>query len=180
MSEKRLDLLYSEVEEELRASVRSLLEDKSPPESVLTRVEDDRVTDTALWKELAEIGVAGLPVPDELGGAGASVRESAVVAEELGRGVAPVPFMGSAVLATTALLESGDAAAEELAALAGGESTGTLVAAFATLPGSGFPGAVQERDGKLRGTVVGVVDALTADLLVVPAVGEQGPGLYVV
>lgn len=180
MSEKRLDLLYSEVEEELRASVRSLLEDKSPPESVLARVEDDQVTDTALWKELAEVGVAGLPVSEELGGAGASLRESAVVAEELGRGVAPVPFMGSAVLATTALLESGDAAAQELEALAGGESTGALVVGFASAPGSGFPEAVQESGGKLRGTVGGVVDALTADVLVVPAVGERGPGLYVV
>ncbi|KII00031.1 acyl-CoA dehydrogenase [Streptomonospora alba] len=180
MSEKRLDLLYSEVEEELRASVRSLLEDKSPPESVLARVEDDRITDTALWKELAEIGVAGLPVSEELGGAGASLRESAVVAEELGRGVAPVPFMGSAVLATTALLESGDAATQELEALAGGESTGTLVVGFARAPGSGFPEAVQENGGKLRGNVGGVVDALTADVLVVPAVGDSGPGLYVV
>ncbi|GAA4891506.1 acyl-CoA dehydrogenase family protein [Streptomonospora salina] len=180
MSENRLDLLYSEVEEELRASVRSLLEDKSPPESVLARVEDDRVADTALWKELAEIGVAGLPVPEERGGAGASLRESAVVAEELGRSVAPVPFMGSAVLATTALLECGDAAAQDVEALAGGASTGTLAVGFARMPGSGFPDTVRESGGTLHGSVGGVVDALTADLLIVPAVDEQGPGLYVV
>ncbi|MUL42564.1 acyl-CoA dehydrogenase [Streptomonospora sp. PA3] len=180
MSEKQLDLLYSEVEEELRASVRSLLEDKSPPESVLARVESDQVTDTALWKELAGIGVTGLPLPEELGGAGASLRESAVAAEELGRGVAPVPFLGSAVLATAALLEAGAQADGELGALASGESTAALAVPFASAPGSAFPEAVREQDGRLRGTVGGVVDAPAADVLVVPAVGGQGPGLYAV
>ncbi|GAA4934561.1 acyl-CoA dehydrogenase family protein [Streptomonospora halophila] len=180
MSENRLDLLYSEVEEELRASVRSLLEDKSPPEAVLARVEGDGVVDTALWKDLAGIGVAGLPVPEELGGAGASLRESAVVAEELGRGVAPVPFMGSAVLATAVLLEAGDRAESELGALAGGDATAALAAPFASVPASAFPETVREQGGVLQGAVRGVVDATTADTLVVPAVGEQGPGLYVV
>ncbi|MDT0304084.1 acyl-CoA dehydrogenase family protein [Streptomonospora wellingtoniae] len=180
MSENRLDLLYSEVEEELRASVRSLLEDKSPPEAVLARVEGDEVLDTALWKELVGIGVAGLPVPEDLGGAGASLRESAVVAEELGRGVAPVPFMGSAVLATAALLEAGDRAEPDLGGLAGGDATAALVVPFASVPGSAFPETVREQGGVLQGAVRGVVDATTADTLVVPAVGEQGPGLYVV
>ncbi|MDA0563207.1 acyl-CoA/acyl-ACP dehydrogenase [Streptomonospora sp. S1-112] len=178
MSEKRLDLLYTEVEQELRASVRSLLEDKSPPSAVLARVEGDQVTDTALWKELAGIGVAGLPVPEELGGAGASLRESAVVAEELGRSVAPVPFLGSAVLATAALLEAG--AGDDVAALASGEAVGALAVPLATPPGAAFPEAVRAEDGALSGTVTGVVDAVAADVLVVPAAGPEGPGLYVV
>ncbi|MBV2363268.1 acyl-CoA dehydrogenase family protein [Streptomonospora nanhaiensis] len=180
MSEKRLDLLYTEVEQELRASVRSLLEDKSPPEAVLARVEGDQVTDTALWKELADIGVAGLPVAEELGGAGAGLRESAVVAEELGRCVAPVPFLGSAVLATTALLEAGAEAEGDIAALASGEAVAALAVPLATPPGAAFPEAVRAEDGALSGTVTGVVDAVTADVLVVPAVGPDGPGLYVV
>jgi len=180
MSEKRFDLLYSEVEEELRASVRALLEDKSPPSAVLARVESDRVADTALWRELAAIGAAGLPVPEESGGAGASLRESAVVAEELGRAVAPVPFLGSAVLATSALLACGPQAAAELDAPARGESTAAFAVALATPPGAAFPEGVRERGGRLDGTVRGVVDAPAADTLVVPATGPEGPGMYVV
>ena len=61
--------------------------------------------DAELWKALAaDLGLAGLLVPEERGGAGASAREAAVVLEELGRAVAPVPFLTSAVVATAALL----------------------------------------------------------------------------
>ncbi|MFC3995291.1 acyl-CoA dehydrogenase family protein [Nocardiopsis sediminis] len=174
------DLLYSEVEEELRASVRALLSDKSPAPAVLARVESDRVTDLALWKGLVDLGCAALPVPEELGGAGAGLREAAVVAEELGRAVAPVPFLGSAVLATAALLAAGDAAASPLSSLASGEATATVAVPLGTWPDAAFPATVRESGGALTGAVAGVVDALTADLLVVPAVGADGPGIYLV
>ncbi|ASU85100.1 acyl-CoA dehydrogenase [Nocardiopsis gilva YIM 90087] len=182
MSTTETDLLYSEVEEELRDSVRGLLTDKCPASDVLARVESDEPTDTALWKELCGLGVAGLPIPEAQGGAGASWREAAVVAEELGRAVAPVPFLGSAVLATAALLELGDtpAAAEALGRMASGESTVTLAVPLATLPAAAFPDAVREDDGGLTGTVAKVADAATADALLVPALSRSGPGLYLV
>ncbi len=76
---------------------------------VLARTETAETYDTGLWRTLAaEVGVAGLLIPESLGGAGASYREAAVVAEEIGRAIAPVPFLGSAVVATTALLAAGD------------------------------------------------------------------------
>src|SRR5690606_40633140 len=100
-------LLYSDVEQELRASVRELLAARCPWQSVLDRVshrsDPAEIADLELWRDLAAVGVAGLSVPEELGGAGATPRESSVVAEELGRSVAPVPFLGSAVLATPGL-----------------------------------------------------------------------------
>jgi alkylation response protein AidB-like acyl-CoA dehydrogenase len=99
------DLLYSDIEEELRASVRAVLTDRSPAAAVLARVETEETYDPTLWRTLAiELGVAGLAIPEAYGGAGAGLREAAVVCEELGRAVAPVPFLGSAVVATTALL----------------------------------------------------------------------------
>ncbi|MFY9892411.1 MAG: acyl-CoA dehydrogenase family protein, partial [Streptosporangiaceae bacterium] len=105
-----LDLLYGETENELRAAVRSVLEDKAAWPDVLARTETAETYDTALWHTLAaDIGLAGLLIPEEHGGAGASYREAAVVAEEIGRAIAPVPFLGSAVVATTALLSAGDA-----------------------------------------------------------------------
>ncbi|MCX4749941.1 acyl-CoA/acyl-ACP dehydrogenase [Kitasatospora sp. NBC_01287] len=156
-----VNLLYSEIEEELRASVRALLRDRSPAATVLARVSAGQGYDPALWRALAvDLGAAGLQDP----AAGGSLREVAVVMEELGRSVAPVPFLGSAVLATAALGGEGL-----------GERTGTLVVPF-----SGGAPTVRESGGRLTGRVTSVADALTADLLVVPStdgalwVVEQG------
>ena len=114
------DLLYTDVEEELRAAVRDLLADRCRPDAVLKRVESGVPYDTDLWKTLSrDIGVAGLLVPEEHGGAGASAREAAVVLEELGRAVAPVPFLTSAVLATKALLPAGEQGPDPGARLGG-------------------------------------------------------------
>ncbi|SEO99155.1 acyl-CoA dehydrogenase family protein [Amycolatopsis saalfeldensis] len=179
------DLLYSDVEEDLRSSVRDLLTDRVAPAALLARVETAEPYDLKLWKTLAaDLGAAGLMVPEELGGAGATAREAAVVLEELGRSVAPVPFLGSAVLATTALLGADSAdpvIGELLPRLAGGELTGALAVPLTTAPGAEFPATVTvNADGTLSGRVGTVVDASVAELLVVPATGPDGPGLYAV
>ncbi|GDY29100.1 acyl-CoA dehydrogenase family protein [Gandjariella thermophila] len=175
------DLLYSEVEEDLRASVRGLLADRSDPATVLARVETDQPYDLDLWRTLAtDLGVAGLHVPEELGGQGASTRETAVVLEELGRAVAPVPFLGSAVLATSALLGC-DTAAAEVAALASGERRGALAVPLSAAPSAPFPDTVRvDAEGRLSGRVGTVADAAVAELLVVPAAGPDGPELRAV
>jgi alkylation response protein AidB-like acyl-CoA dehydrogenase len=174
------DLLYSDVEEDLRASVRDLLKAKADASALLARVETAEGYDLKLWHTLAdEVGVAGLAVPEELGGHGASAREVAVVAEELGRSVAPVPFLGSVVLATTALVRAG--AGDFVRRLATGSAIGALAVPLSTAPGAGFPSSVTvSASGTLSGRVGTVADASVADLLVVPAAGPDGPGLYVV
>ncbi|HEX5567554.1 MAG TPA: acyl-CoA dehydrogenase family protein [Streptomyces sp.] len=179
------DLLHSEVEEELRASVRALLTDRCPATSVLARCETAEPYDRELWQTLArDLGAAGLAVPEAAGGAGASVREAAVVLEELGRAAAPTPYLGSAVLATTALLalveDGGTEADALLAELASGERTATLAVPLSTAPGTdAFPASVRaDGAGTLTGAVTSVADAVTADVLLVPAVGREGPGLY--
>ena len=160
-------LLHSEDEQELRASVRRLLADRADWSAVLKRIETDEPYDEETWRLLAaETGVAGLAVPEELGGAGASWRETAVVAEELGRSLAIVPFLGSAVLATAALLAAGDTAL--LPALAAGERTAALAVPLSTWPGA-FPSTVTVDGSALSGTVTSVADARAADVLVVPA-----------
>ncbi|MBF8192381.1 acyl-CoA/acyl-ACP dehydrogenase [Nonomuraea sp. K274] len=165
-----MTLLYSEVEEELRAAVRGLLADRCPPAAVLERVESEPY-DLDLWKTLAgEIGVAGLLVPEELGGAGASASEAAVVLEELGRGVAPVPFLTSSVLATQALLPTRDALLGELAE---GRRTAALAVSFVASPYQPSRGASVWLDGgRVCGTVTGVAGADVADVLLVPVGGE--------
>ena len=183
------DLLYTETETELRDSVRSLLAARCKPEDVLPRADGSGGTggDTALWHALAaDLGCAGLLVPEDDDGAGATFREAATVAEELGRSVAPVPYLGSAVVATMALLEAGNH--QLLAELARGDVTAALAVGFATAPGDAFPRTARlsapragDSNGgaRLRGEVRGVADALDADLLLVPADGVPH-ALYVV
>jgi alkylation response protein AidB-like acyl-CoA dehydrogenase len=177
------DLLYGETETELRAAVRDLFEDRCGWREVLARSQTAETYDTGLWRVLAaELGCAGLLIPESSGGTGASYREAAVVAEETGRAVAPVPFLGSAVAATAALLAAGDD--ELLPGLAAGTSTVALAVPFTSAPGArpeptirlGVPGDVGYR---LSGTVTGIADALPADVLLVPVDGVPY-GLYAV
>ncbi|MGW0805762.1 acyl-CoA dehydrogenase family protein [Nonomuraea sp. NPDC002799] len=176
-----MTLLYSEVEEELRSAVRGLLADRCPPAAVLKRIESEphrrelldsanSVYDLDLWKTLAgEIGVAGLLVPEEHGGAGASAREAAVVLEELGRAVAPVPFFTSSVMATLALLPTGDALLGELAE---GRKAAALAVSFAASAYQPSRGAsVRVEGGRLSGSVTGVAGADVADVLLAPVDG---------
>ena len=164
---------------------------------MLARIETSEPNDAALWHSLAaELGCAGLLIPESHGGAGATYREAAVVAEETGRAVAPVPYLGSAVVATAALLGSGD---ELLTGLAEGAVTAALAVGFARMPPAPIPGArdaagaglatgvrvgaAQPGDepgqARLTGTVTSVADALIADVLLVPAEGVPF-GLYAV
>jgi alkylation response protein AidB-like acyl-CoA dehydrogenase len=180
------DLLYSDVEDDLRAAVRDLLADRCPPGAVLARVEGEQPYDPELWRLVAaELGLAGLLVPEALGGQGATAREVAVVLEELGGAVAPAPFLGSAVLATSALLGcdiADQAVAALLGRLAAGGTSAALAVPLSAAPGGGFPATVRaDAEGRLTGRVTSVADTLGAGgpvVLVVPAVGPDGPGLY--
>ncbi|MFG2639504.1 acyl-CoA dehydrogenase family protein [Streptomyces sp. NPDC048370] len=165
------DLLYSETEDDLRAAVRSLLADRADPSVLLGRIETGDPYVPGLWKSLAgEIGAAGLLVPEDLGGQGASHREAAVVLEELGRAVTPAPYLTSAVVATETLLalDTGSApVAELLADLAAGRTVAVLALPLSTAPGGRLP---------TGDTVTGVADALAADVLLVP----RADGLHAV
>ncbi|MFI0942072.1 acyl-CoA dehydrogenase family protein [Streptomyces sp. NPDC021020] len=176
-------LLYSDVEDDLRAAVRAVLADRCGPAAVLGWIETDEPYDPALWRVLGgELGLAGLLVPEEYGGQGGTAREAAVVLEELGGAVAPVPFLGSAVLAASALVgcaEAGDAAVPLLGRLAAGEVTAALAVPLSAAPGGGFPAGVRvDTAGRLSGRVTSVADAVGADVLVVPADGPDGPALH--
>jgi alkylation response protein AidB-like acyl-CoA dehydrogenase len=144
------ELLYSAVEEELRASVRGMLADLCTPSAVLTRTGTGEPVDLKLWRVIAkDMGLAALAVPEADGGAGASFREVAVVLEELGRCVAPVPYLGHAVIATATLLACGR---PDL--LSGSVALAAPFASFTCTP--------------IAEHVTGVADALTADILLVP------------
>lgn len=169
------DLLYSEEEEALRAAVRDLLTDHCAAAEVIARAESAAPHDLGLWTSLAQsMGLAGLLIPEALGGQGATHREAAVVLEELGRAVAPVPYLTSAVVATEALLGCGDE--ELLGKLATGRTVAALAVGLHLGPGAAVP-VVRLESGVLHGELTGIADAAAADVLLVPA--DDG-GLYAV
>lgn len=172
MTETPPDLLYSETEDDLRAAVRSLLADRHDVPAGLARAEAGDPYDPELWAALAGgIGVAGLLVPEKLGGQGASHREAAVVLEELGRYVTPAPYLTSSVIATETLLgcdTGGTEVSGLLTALATGHRVAVLAVPLATAPDGLLPTGAE--------VVPGVADAVRADVLLV----LRDDGLYAV
>jgi alkylation response protein AidB-like acyl-CoA dehydrogenase len=177
-----LNLLYTDVEDDLRSSVRDLVAARSQSAAVAAVYDGDRSVVDPLWRAIAgDLGLAGLLVPEERGGAGASAREAAVVLEELGRSVAPVPFFSSSVVATTVLLASapGGAADELLTGLAAGERTAALVLPLSTGPGEETPGFSTD-GGRISGSARSVAGAIEADVLLVPVTTAGGTAVYAV
>ncbi|MFT4288253.1 acyl-CoA dehydrogenase family protein [Nocardioides sp.] len=166
------DLLYSDVEESLRASLASALARVLPDPGATAALYDDPDSDvSAVWTMLADqLGLAALLVPERHGGAGASPREAAVVLEELGKTVAPAPFLTSAVIATTALSAVGDA--PRLERLAAGQATAALVVPWSARAGQWTATAEGE-------DVQPVAGAIEADILVVPVTDAEGLALRI-
>jgi alkylation response protein AidB-like acyl-CoA dehydrogenase len=168
-----LNLLYTDLEDDLRSSVSALLTARCDPHRVKAAYDGDSSLGAELWPALAsELGLAALLVPEELGGAGASAREAAVVLEEIGRHTAPVPFLTSAVIATTALQCEGatEAAGGLLGELAAGERTAALVLPFQVGPHSD-PSTWAVSAGTEVRSVAGVLEA---DVLLVPVAVDGG------
>ena len=189
MSDEIPDLLYSDSERALSDALASLLADRGGLDTTLARTESAQTYDDKLWQAVAaDLGCAGLLIPERDGGAGASYREAAAAAEVLGSYVAPVPFLGSSVVATAALLSVGSQGGL-LAKMADGGVTAALAVPFTSAPGSAFPASIRVAGPKpgdattgvarLRGMVTGVADALPAGVLLVPADGVP-QALYLV
>jgi alkylation response protein AidB-like acyl-CoA dehydrogenase len=98
---------FSDDQKMLKEQARKFLSEKCTPKVVRKILEGDEPYDKALWKQIAEMGWLGTAVPEEFGGLGLGHLELCVIAEELGRVVAPVPFASSVYLATEALLLAG-------------------------------------------------------------------------
>ncbi len=102
----------------LKDNVDRFLTDQVPLDAV--RSYADGGSDAEIWQGLSELGVAGLLVPEDAGGIGLKPLDAAIVAESLGYHVTPAPYLGSAVMAPTALTLSGGDHADLLGELAAG------------------------------------------------------------
>jgi len=169
-------LVLTEEQSMLRDSARGLISDKAPV-SHLRHLRDSKDAtgfSRELWATFAEMGFAGLLVPEEFGGSGLGCVEAGIVMEEIGRTLMPSPFLSTAVVAASALARGGSAAqkSEHLPKI----SAGALLAALAVdeeakhRPAHTNLQAVRSGNGfKLSGAKSFVVDGHTADLLIVAA-----------
>ncbi|MDZ4370016.1 MAG: acyl-CoA dehydrogenase family protein [Phenylobacterium sp.] len=173
-----MNLDFSDDQKALQDQVRRFLTEKCPPSAVRAVLEGSEPFDRALYKGLAEMGVLGAAIPEEYGGVGLSHLELCLVAEELGRVIAPVPVASSIYLAAEFLLQAGSEAQKQawLPKLASGEAVGTF--AFAEGTGRMTPDKVQAsvRDGRLSGVKSPVADGGCADLAIVAARSGAGKG----
>ncbi|OBI96380.1 acyl-CoA dehydrogenase [Mycobacterium alsense] len=162
----------------LRDTTRSFLAEKASIAShVRPLLDDPSGTTDPVWRGLADLGTTGLLVPEDYGGAGMTMVEAGVVAEELGAALHPGPWLSTAVAAVRALtrLDGTDSAAELLTGIA----DGGVIAAVGPLDGGGL--ATGQRDGRavLWGDVA-MADAAAADVLLVFAGDGRDAGLFAV
>ncbi len=167
----------------VRDEARRFLSEQSSPKAVRRVLEGEAPYDRTLWKQIGGMGWLGTAIPEEFGGSGLGREGLCVLAEELGRALAPVPFSSSVYLATEALLSFGDDAQKRdyLPQLAEGRMIGTF--ALTEREGSnGVAGiAATVRQGRLSGRKFPVADGGIADFTVVAALDEAGDtGLFLV
>ena len=168
---------FSDDQKALREQAARFLRDQCPPKAVRAILEGGDTYDRKLWKAVAEMGWMGTAIPEEFGGLGLGYLELCVIAEELGRVVAPIPFASSVYLATEALLVAGSAEQKQkyLPKLASGELIGTFASSEG--PNAATPRSVKTtfRNGKLDGAKEPVADGSNADFAVVLAkTGDSG------
>ena len=148
-----MNFQFSDEAEALRDSARKFLTERADKAKARAVMESGASHDAALWAEIVALGWPALRIPEEHGGLGLSILELCVLAEEVGRALAPVPFTSSVLLATEALLIAGtaDQQAHWLPKLAEGSAIGTV--ALTAKPVSG-------------GILAPVHDAAAADFII--------------
>jgi alkylation response protein AidB-like acyl-CoA dehydrogenase len=168
---------FSDDQKQLRDQARKFLTEKCSPKAVRTVLDGKAPYDRELWKGLAEMGFLGVAIPEKFGGAAAGHLELCVIAEEMGRANAPVPFSSTVYLAAEALLIAGSDAQKNkwLPAIAAGAAIGTL----ALFEGKGNPSPdnvkLTASGGALNGVKKPVPDGAIADFAVIAArTGSSG------
>ncbi|WKN60265.1 acyl-CoA dehydrogenase family protein [Rhodococcus opacus] len=168
----------------LRSSIRRFFDTESPIEAARGFVESDKNYEPRVWARMArELGLQGLLVPERYDGADATFVEMAITLEEMGRQLVCSPFFSSAVLATEALLTSGDSAAMSryLSDIAAGTTIATLAVDLSRdLSDLTVAATMTDTGYELNGHIRFVVDIMSSDLMLVPANTATGISLFAV
>lgn len=164
---------FSDEQRLLQKTARDFLAERAPLGACRAVLESTATHDASLWKAIAELGWLGTAVPEAYGGAGFGALEAALLAEEVGRVLAPIPF-ASHLLATDAIVLAGSEEQKQrwLPRLVAGEIAGCFAGGART--------SLRFANGRLEGTHTPVPDGGAAKLAVVVAQGERGPTLALV
>ncbi len=177
-----MDFDFSPDQQQLKDQARRYLADHCPSTAVRAVLDGPQSHDAALYAGLGAQGFLGAAIPEAYGGSGAGYGELCVIAEELGRAIAPVPFSSSIGLCAELLLRAGTEAQKQrwLPGLADGSLVGTL--ALAEAPGRVTPAslATTASGGRITGTKRPVTDGDIADIAVVAAKDGTGVSLHLV
>jgi alkylation response protein AidB-like acyl-CoA dehydrogenase len=182
-----VDFALDEDQVALQGVLREFLADRSPEAAVRAQLEDPAAYDRNLWDLMAgQLGVCGMAIPEEYGGAGFSFLELGLVLEELGRSLTVSPFFASCVMAAQLLLAIDDESARK--DYLPGIAAGSLIASVALAEDSGswrpedVTTGAEERDGawRLTGHKSYVLDGAVAGLLLVIARTDDGPAVFAV
>jgi acyl-CoA dehydrogenase len=173
---------FSDDLKQLRDQAQRFMTEQCGPAVVRRSLDGQEVYATDLWREIADMGWIGAAIPEEFGGVGLGYEGLCVLAEEIGRAVAPVPFASSAYLAAEAILTAGSDAQRRdyLPKLA----DGSWIGCFALSEGNGNPEPSNIHARVVGGRVTGakwpVADGGIADIAVVVAIDEhRQPGLFI-
>jgi len=178
-----MDFDFSPEQKEIQHQARRLLAEQCDLRAVRRILDGNAPFDAALWKQVGELGWLGVAIPEAYGGLGLGGGSLCVIAEELGRALAPLPVASSVYLAAEAILQAGDEAQkhELLPALASGERIATLAAAEGTMPLTAAKRVTTAfSNGCLSGTKLPVADGCSADFGIVSARDGDATGLFVV
>jgi alkylation response protein AidB-like acyl-CoA dehydrogenase len=172
---------FSDDQKAMKDEARRFLTDKASPKVTRRVLDDAKVSyDEGLWRAVAEMGWLGAAIPEEHGGLGLGRLELCVLAEELGRAVAPIPFSSTVYFFAEALMLAGSDAQQ--AALLPDVAIGKAIGCFAVSEGPGAPAAasIQAKfDGAtLSGAKIPVTDGDCASHAVV--VAREGGGVSLV
>jgi alkylation response protein AidB-like acyl-CoA dehydrogenase len=173
-------LILTDEEQALADSVRKFVADRSPLTSLRQLISSGEPFDADVWKQMtAQLGLAGLTIPEEYGGVGAGMSALSVAETELGAGLVASPLLAS-VLAAEALLRLTDEAAKDelLPRIAGGEIIATL--ALASRAGGHVTATDDGAGSTLTGTITPVLNGAEASVLLVPADTADGTGIFLV
>jgi alkylation response protein AidB-like acyl-CoA dehydrogenase len=178
-----LNFDFSDDQKMLRDQARKFLAEHSSRKAVRNVLNDDAKShDAALWKGVAEQGWLGAAIPEEFGGLGLGGLEQCVLAEEIGRAVAPIPFSSTIYFFAEAILAAGSTA--QKSSLLPRIVSGDLIGAFAISEGPGAPSPTSLEasfDGAtLSGAKIPVTDGDIATHAVVLAREGQGLSLVLV
>lgn len=168
---------FSDEQNLLREQAQGFLKNNCAPKVVRDSLERNGELNRDLWKSVVEMGWTSTVIPEEFGGLGLSYTDLSVIAEELGRALAPIPFSSSVYLACEAILQYGSQSQKEvwLPKLAAGEVIGTI--ALAEAKGRSTPAnmAVMSADA-LSGSKLAVPDGDIADFAIVVCKSSKGDG----